>query len=123
MRILIADDERIIADTLALIFRARNIDAMAVYSGESALAMAEDWHPDFLICDVIMGGINGFEVGAFFREHLPGCNVVLFSGHATADMQLGIAEAAKQFDILMKPIHPRVLLDYVATHAQSCRPQ
>lgn len=124
MRILIADDERIIADSLALIFRARNMEAKAVYSGESALELAEYWHPDFLICDVIMGGINGFEVGTFFREHLPACNVVLFSGHAaTADLQMDAAETAAQFDILIKPIHPRVLLDYVATHAHSCRPQ
>ena len=120
MRVLIADDEHLIADTLALIFRSREMEAMAVYSGESALEMAESWRPDFLICDVVMSGMNGFEVGLYIRQHMPACGVLLFSGHvATADLQLNASELGDQFDIIMKPIHPRVLVNYVLTHAHS----
>jgi DNA-binding response OmpR family regulator len=120
MRILIADDERVIADSLALIFRAKEMEAIAVYSGESALELAESWHPDFVICDIVLGGMNGFEVATYIREHLPTCGIVLFSGHAaTADLMFDAGEPGAQFDILTKPVHPRVLLDYVLAHAHS----
>jgi CheY-like chemotaxis protein len=117
MRVLIADDERVIADSLALIFRAREVEAIAVYSGESVVELAESWRPDFLVCDIVMGGMNGFEVAAYMRQHLPSCNIILFSGHAaTANLQPDELESGSQFEILAKPVHPRVLLNFVLSH-------
>lgn len=96
------------------------MEALAVYSGKSAIQLAECWRPDFLICDIVMGGMNGFEVAAYIREHLPACDVALFSGSAaTADLPFDASEYGAQFDILAKPIHPRVLINYAIAHAHS----
>lgn len=114
MRVLIADDEKLVADTLALIFQSRQIEAVAVYSGEDAVQTAMTFNPDVVVCDVVMGKMNGFEVGAYLSEHLPSCNVVLFSGQASAtDIQARAGDNARRFDVLAKPVHPRVLIDYV----------
>jgi CheY-like chemotaxis protein len=115
LKVLIADDERIIANTLALILNTSGYEAKAVYSGEKALELASEMSPDVLICDVILGGISGIDVAIHVAQHQPACKVVLFSGQAaTADL-LERAEAdGHHFEILAKPIHPKVLLEYLA---------
>lgn len=115
LKVLIADDERVIANTLTLILNTSGYEAKAVYSGEKALELASEMSPDVLICDVILGGISGIDVAIHIAESLPSCRVILFSGQAaTADL-LERAEAdGYRFEILAKPIHPKVLLDYLA---------
>lgn len=66
--ILIVDDEKVIADTLALILNAIGYESKAVYSGEAALETAERFKPDILISDVIMGGINGVDVAVLISK-------------------------------------------------------
>ncbi len=60
-RVLVADDERVIADTLALILNKSGFEATAVYSGEEAIETAKTLQPDVLISDVIMFGLNGID--------------------------------------------------------------
>ena len=64
-RILLADDDRNIADTLALILNATGYESKAVYSGESALQIAEEFKPDVLISDVIMTEQAGLMLPSF----------------------------------------------------------
>jgi DNA-binding response OmpR family regulator len=114
MRILIVDDEAVIADSLALIFRASGFEARSVYSGERAMELAPSFEPDVLISDVVMRGVTGIEVGIYVREHLPSCRVLLFSGQAaTSDLIQAADTKGYHFDILTKPVHPNVLLDYM----------
>ena len=114
MRILIVDDEAVIADSLALIFRASGFEARSVYSGERAMELASSFEPDVLISDVVMRGVTGIEVGIYVREHLPACRVLLFSGQAaTSDLIQAADTKGYHFDILTKPVHPNVLLDYM----------
>ena len=86
-KILVADDERVIADTLAMILNQSGFQARAVYSGEKALELAPDFKPDMLISDVIMADLNGIDAAIRIRELLPAIKVPLFSGQAaTADL-------------------------------------
>ncbi len=118
MRILIVDDESVIADSLAMIFRASGFEARAVYSGERAMDLAQSFEPDVLISDVIMRGMTGIEVAIYVREHFPACRVLLFSGQAaTSDMILAADTRGHRFDMLTKPVHPQVLLDYLREFA------
>ncbi len=114
MRILIVDDESVIADSLAMIFRASGFEARSVYSGERAVELAPVFEPDVLISDVIMRGMTGIEVAIHVREHIPGCKVLLFSGQAATSELIQVADTkGYRFDILNKPVHPQVLLDYL----------
>jgi len=114
MRILIVDDESVIADSLALIFHASGFEARAVYSGERAVELAPLFEPDVLISDVVMRGITGIEVAIHVRQLLPACRVLLFSGQAaTSDLVQAADTKGYRFDILTKPVHPQVLLEYL----------
>ena len=110
-KVLVADDERVIADTLAMILNQSGFDTRAVYSGEKALELAETFQPDMLISDVIMADLNGIEAAIRIRAMLPEIKVLLFSGQAaTADLLEKARADGYEFEILAKPVHPQDLL-------------
>jgi CheY-like chemotaxis protein len=77
-KVLVADDERVIADTLAMILNQSGFEARAVYSGEKAVELAPVFEPDMLISDVIMAGLNGIDAAIRVRSLLPGIKILLF---------------------------------------------
>jgi CheY-like chemotaxis protein len=110
-KVLVADDEQVIANTLAIILNQAGFEARAVYSGEKALEELDSFQPDMLISDVIMTGMTGIEVAIETRKKLPNCKVLLFSGQAaTADLLERARVQGHEFDILAKPVHPTDLL-------------
>lgn len=110
-KVLVADDERVIADTLAMILNQSGFDARAVYSGEKALELASTFEPDMLISDVIMADLNGIDAAIRIRSLLPSIKILLFSGQAaTADLLEKARMQGYEFEILAKPVHPQDLL-------------
>lgn len=114
-RVLVADDEVLIADTLGLILRQSGYECRVVYSGGDALAQSRDFQPALLISDVIMPDMNGIDVAIAIRELVPSCEILLLSGQAaTADLMRKATAAGHCFDLLSKPIPPDELLRHVA---------
>jgi len=110
-RVIVADDEHVIADTLAYILNKAGFDATAVYTGVEAVKLAQDFKPDLLITDVMMPDMNGIEAAINIRGLLPACKVLLFSGQAaTADLLEEARRRGYQFEILSKPVHPQDLI-------------
>src|ERR1700733_4394611 len=83
LRILVADDDCVIASTLTQILRLSGYEAETVSSGEEAIAVAAKHKPDVLISDVVMGGITGIESAIRILEIVPECLVILISGQAS----------------------------------------
>jgi CheY-like chemotaxis protein len=110
-KVLVVDDERVIADTLAMILNQSGFEARAVYSGEGALELVPSFAPDMLISDVIMADLNGIDTAIRIRTMLPKIKILLFSGQAaTADLLEKARAKGYEFDILAKPVHPQDLL-------------
>lgn len=106
-RILVVDDEQVIANTLAIILNMAGYSAQAAYSGEQAVALAPEFKPEAVISDVIMTGMTGIEAGIQIRSLVPSCQVILFAGQiATRDMIARAARAGHHFGVLSKPAHP-----------------
>lgn len=111
-RVLIADDERVIADTLALILDRNGFEARAVYTSREALAMAPVFQPDILISDVLMTDINGVDAAVEMRGLLSQLRVFLLSGQsATGEMLARSQASGLGFEVMVKPIHPTDLLN------------
>jgi CheY-like chemotaxis protein len=111
-RVLILDDEQIIANTLALILNRNGFEACAVYNAYDAIETATQLSPDVLISDVIMEGMTGIDAAIRISQIVPTCRIILFSGQAaTADLLQRAEADGHSFEILAKPIHPRVLLE------------
>lgn len=110
-RVLVADDERVIADSLALILCRSGFDARAAYTGLMAVAMAQSFQPDVLIADVVMPFMSGIDAAIRVREMLPSCRIVFFSGQAaTADILEVTRDRVHEFELLVKPVHPSELI-------------
>ena len=110
-RVLIVDDEEIIADTLRLIFLRDGYEVRAAYSAELAAAVVKEWLPDLAVLDVVLPGMSGVEFAILLGELSPGCRVVLFSGQVATGLLLANAEAlGHSFVVLAKPVHPAEML-------------
>ena len=111
-KLLIVDDERIIADTLGQIFTTNGYEARVAYSAEQAAEIVAGWVPDLIIVDVILPQMNGIDLAVLLQEHFPKCRVLLFSGQAaTADLLADAEIKGHKFEILAKPVHPNEMLD------------
>lgn len=111
MRILVVDDEQLIADTLVRILNLHGFAATATYSGDAALDLLPRLCPDIVLTDVRMPGRDGIETGVLIREQCPEARIVLFSGQAGIG---GLGDEARGqghgFELWPKPIHPRELV-------------
>ena len=114
LRVLVVDDEFILASTWAQILRMSGFETDWATSGEEAIRKASDKRPDMLLSDVMMRGISGIETAAEIVKLHPQCRVILISGHAEKARSLAEDYPGKpQFAIFGKPIHPLVLLDRI----------
>ena len=110
--ILVVDDERVIADTLAAILCRSGYAAFPVYDAQSALEFAGAIVPDLVITDVSMPGMNGIEMAIALKSTQPEIKILLFSGQAaTADLLEKARAQGYEFEILAKPVHPQDLLN------------
>jgi DNA-binding NtrC family response regulator len=113
--VFVVDDERLIADTTAMILRINGYEAIAFYDPESVLKQLDSNKPDIVISDVIMPGMNGVDLAVLIRERCPDCRIVLFSGQAaTNDLLEEARRKGNMFEILQKPILPADLLAKIA---------
>ena len=111
-RIIIVDDQRLIADTLTEILSNFGFDAIAAYDGFDALDKASRFDPNWVLTDVLMPRMNGVDLAIAMRKNYPKSSILLFSGQA------GITEilhegrrAGYQFELIAKPIHPMRLIE------------
>jgi CheY-like chemotaxis protein len=111
-RVIVVDDEQVIANSLAIILNKAGFEARAVFSGEQAIELLESFQPEMLIADVVMPGMTGIEAAIVVRSKLPKCNILLFSGQAATTELLEQARTqGHEFEILAKPVHPADLLE------------
>jgi CheY-like chemotaxis protein len=111
-RILVVDDQRMIADTTTEILNQAGFEAFAAYDGYAALEIAAKLHPEFLLTDVMMPLMNGMDLAIAITRMFPETKILLFSGQA------GIADILEKgqgegyvFELVAKPIHPDKLID------------
>ena len=113
-RVLVVDDEPIVADSLVLILQGRGFDARAVYSGEDAAELALAWKPDVVITDVVMGKMDGVALAIYLAQTLPACKVLLISGHTAAEELINDSKKlGHDFPIMAKPCHPDRVFEFL----------
>ncbi|MDE1161046.1 MAG: response regulator [Acidobacteriaceae bacterium] len=76
LRILIADDAKLVADTLGEILCRSGFLVSVVYSGKKALERAPDFLPDCLIADTLGSEMSGIELVVQMKKHYPMIQIV-----------------------------------------------
>jgi DNA-binding NtrC family response regulator len=115
-QVFVVDDEKSLADTLAVILRHSGYEASAFYNAQSALEQLESCSPELIISDVVMPGMSGLDMAVLMRDRHPACKVLLFSGQpATLDILQMVGQRGHEFELIEKPMHPTDLLAKVAS--------
>lgn len=110
-RVLVVDDETVVADSVAMILNRSGYVAEAQYSGTAALASIQTRCPDIIVSDVVMPDFNGIQLARAVQSLCPDARIILFSGNVSASTLLDDASMEGHvFEILAKPVHPLTLL-------------
>ena len=109
MKILIIEDEVLLADSLKTLLESKGFEAEAVYDGESGAAYAELGVYDLLILDVMMPGLNGYQVARQVRARRCGAPILMLTAKSDVlDRVEGLNSGADYY--LTKPFDARELL-------------
>lgn len=110
--ILIVDDERILADTIAFNLRKEGFEVVVTHDGESALTLAKSLQPRLVILDLMLPKVSGWEVCRALRQspeyQLDVPILMLTARGEESDKVLGLEMGAD--DYLVKPFGMRELV-------------
>ncbi|MBU1170975.1 MAG: response regulator [Proteobacteria bacterium] len=110
-RVLVVDDEKANLSMVRRILRVHGYELAFAQSGAEALEKIENFRPDLIILDIMMAGMDGYEVCRHVKGHpaSSGIMVLLLSARSSlADRLKGYAENADDF--LAKPFEEEELL-------------
>lgn len=79
MKLLVVDDNRDSADSLALMLQMSGHETLTAYDGEEAVASAESFRPAAVLLDIGMPRMNGYDAARAIRSRPWGGDVVLFA--------------------------------------------
>jgi DNA-binding response OmpR family regulator len=107
-RILVVEDEALIADAIAARLRSEGFEVQIAADGPSGVAYAERFDPDLVILDLMLPGLDGLEVCRQIQRerHVP--VMMLTARDDETDLVIGLAVGAD--DYLTKPFSMRELV-------------
>jgi DNA-binding response OmpR family regulator len=107
-KILVVDDEPPIIDVLSYNLKRENYEVVVATDGEHALALARNEHPDLIILDWMLPGLDGLEVCRALRQEGDIPIIMLTARDAEVDRVVGLELGAD--DYVVKPFSVRELL-------------
>ncbi len=113
-KILVADDEPDIVDTLRIRLEAADFEVITAYDGLEALNKAREEQPDLIILDVMLPKLDGFQVSRLikFDEKYRGTPILMLTARTQEkDKVTGLKTGADAY--LTKPYDPKELMDTV----------
>ena len=87
IRVLLVDDDRDVADSIAEVLRLLDYQVQVVYGGEEALRMAGRYRPDVIILDINMPGMDGLQTARELKKDRR-LKSKLFIAHTASDEPL-----------------------------------
>ena len=108
MKVLIVDDDRVLADVVAFTLRREGFQVSLAYDGEAALHSWAEEEPDLIVLDVNMPKLDGFAVCQRIREQADTPILMLTVRGEEDDIVHGLELGAD--DYITKPFSPRQLV-------------
>ena len=114
-RILVVDDLAASAETLMTLLEMEGFEVKTAHEGMSALKIAEDFHPDVVLLDIGLPGMNGFEVANRLRSQPQSRDALLIAltGYGEAESRSRSEQAGFDFH-MVKPADVNLLLTMLA---------
>ena len=108
LKILIVDDDENIAELISLYLTKELYDTRIASDGEEALSAFREFAPDLILLDLMLPGIDGYEVCRRIRQTSKTPIIMLSAKGETFDKVLGLELGAD--DYMIKPFDPKELV-------------
>ncbi len=111
-RVLVVDDDRLVADTLCLIYKINGFDSQASYSAQDGFERAKSFEPNLVLCDVTLPEESGLDLTDRMHEILPSARMLLLTAYASnaAYVRAHSRRVRRPIKLLSKPCRPDDLL-------------
>ena len=109
MKVLIIEDEVLLANSLKTLLESKGFEVEAVYDGETGTEYAELGIYDLLILDVMMPGMNGYEVARTVRARRCSTPILMLTARSALEDRIEGLNAGADY-YLTKPFDSRELL-------------
>ena len=113
--LLVVDDEKALRDLANDVLSAKGYKVLTAESAEEALKILDSNHIDLVLSDVIMPGIDGYELAKIIKERHPGIKIQIISGYADIK-DPEILNSSLYNNRLQKPYTAEDLLKTIKTH-------
>lgn len=114
VKVLVVEDEPSIRKFIAINLERSGFDVLEADTGEKAVEMAETYKPEVLVLDVMLPGIDGFEVCTRLRDRMPELIIIMLTARGQdIDKITGLELGAD--DYMVKPFNPRELTARINT--------
>ena len=107
-KILIVDDDENIAELISLYLTKECFDTIMVHDGEDALAAFDTYHPNLILLDLMLPGIDGYQVCREIRAKSNTPIIMLSAKGEVFDKVLGLELGAD--DYILKPFDPKEMV-------------
>ncbi|MCA8943746.1 MAG: sigma-54-dependent Fis family transcriptional regulator [Planctomycetes bacterium] len=101
--ILLVDDDEALRDTLAEALASLPLDITVVDSGQAALDALAEREFAVVVTDLVMKGLDGFDVLRDANERYPACRVLMLTGHGGREVAVRAMEAGASYYIEKPP--------------------
>lgn len=106
VRVLVVDDVKDAADTLAMVLSLDGYSVATAHSGEEAILLVEKHKPHCVILDIAMPGIDGYELATLLRHRYDN-DIVLIAVTGWTDSVARVADTFSVVDhYFQKPVDP-----------------
>ncbi|MGD9157361.1 MAG: sigma-54 dependent transcriptional regulator [Desulfobacteraceae bacterium] len=112
LRILVIDDEQIIAKSCERSLTEEGYDVRIAFSGNDGMNMIKSESFDLVITDIKMPGISGMDILEYIKENRPEILVILVTGYSTIEDAVRSIKMGA-FDYIPKPFNPDELVSVV----------
>ncbi|MDE7057977.1 MAG: response regulator, partial [Lachnospiraceae bacterium] len=109
MKILVVEDEKLLADSIRILLEGKGFDVDVAYDGETGKEYAKLGIYDLLILDVMMPGISGYEVARKVRSIKCGIPILMLTAKSELEDRITGLNAGADY-YLTKPFDTRELL-------------
>jgi two-component system, OmpR family, response regulator MtrA len=107
-RVLVVDDDAALAEMLGIVLRGEGFEPTFVADGDRAIEVFREFHPDLVLLDLMLPGMDGIDVCRQIRAESGVPIVMLTAKSDTVDVVLGLESGAD--DYIVKPFQSKVLI-------------
>jgi CheY-like chemotaxis protein len=111
-RVLVVEDQQAAAESLGFFLELAGFDVQIALTGPSGLALALDWLPDVVLCDIGLPGLDGWQLATQLRqsERIQHMRLIAITAYGSDEDRRHSQQAGFERHFT-KPVDPTILLE------------